>query len=291
MRLGVVGIDGSHCQYFSRIINGENDSGARVAHYWSAGDSEKERDSAKVLEALGVERVARSEDMLGKIDAVLVLPYNHARDNYSLALPFLKGGLPTYVDKVLSCSILEAKGMVALAQESGVPLISDSALRYVSEVAAFRGRLSQVGSLVSGAVAGPGDVTRYGHHTIRMMQGVFGEGIGWVSSSRDHVQDVATVRYRDGRTVTLFLHREKVKRGWRFVYFGENETGYVEIDIADVYRNLVYELVAVLKGNRPGPTVSELLETVAVAEAMRQSAANGQRVFVEALLAEQDVDD
>ena len=105
------------------------------------------------------------------------------------------------------------------------------------------------------------------------------------------MQDVATVRYRDGRTVTLFLHREKVKRGWRFIYFGENETGYVEIDITDIYRNLVYELVAVLKGNRPGPTGSELLEAVAVAEAMRQSAANGQRVFIEGLLAEQDIDD
>ena len=291
MRLGVVGVDGSHCQYFSRIINGENDSGARVLFYWSAGDSERERDSAKVLEALGVEPVARPEDLLGKIDAVLVLPYNHARDNYPLAHPFLNAGLPTYVDKVLSLSILEAKRMVALAQERNVPLISDSALRYVSEVAVFRRRRSQVGNLVSGAVAGPGDVTRYGHHTIRMMQGVFGEGIDWVSSSRDHVQDVATVRYRDGRTVTLFLHREMVKRGWRFIYFGENETGYVEIDITDVYRNLVYELVAVLKGSRPGPTGSELLETVAVAEAMRQSAANGQRVFIEGLLAEQDLDD
>ena len=78
MRLGVVGVDGSHCQYFSRIINGEDDSGARVVLYWSAGNSERERDSAKVLEALGVEPVARPEDLLGKIDAVLVLPYNHA---------------------------------------------------------------------------------------------------------------------------------------------------------------------------------------------------------------------
>ena len=104
MRLGIVGVDGSHCQYFSRIINGENDSGARVVLYWSAGDSERERDSAKILEALAVEPVARLEDLLGKIDAVLVMPYNHASDNYPLAHPFLEAGLPTYVDKVLSRS-------------------------------------------------------------------------------------------------------------------------------------------------------------------------------------------
>lgn len=290
-RLGVVGIDGSHCYEFSRIINGESDSGARVIFYWGAGESEKERNAAKILKDLGAEPVAQLEDMPGKVDAVLVTPYNHVRNNYLLALPFLEAGLPTYVDKVLSSSISEAKRLVALAQEKGVPLMSDSALRYVSEVQAFRDRREEVGALISGVAAGPGDVTRYGHHTIRMMQGVFGDGIDWVTSCRDRAQDLATIRYRDGRTVALFLHRERVKRGWRFVYLGENETGHVEIDLRDVYRNLVHEIVAVLKGTRPGPAADDLLETAAVAEAMRQSAATGQRISIEGLLSEQGFDD
>ena len=164
-------------------------------------------------------------------------------------------------------------------------------MRWAPEVRAFRDRREELGALISAVASGPGDITRYGHHTIRMMQGAFGHGIDWVSNCRDTVQDLATIRYRDGLTVALYLHREKVKRGWRFIYLGENETGLVEIDLADVYRGLALEIVAVLRGEHPAPTSEELLETAAVAEAMRQSAATGQRVSIEGLLAEQGFDD
>ena len=291
LHLGIVGIGGSHCYEFTRIINGDRISGAHVDFYWGIGDSEKERKASKLLSELGAKPVSRWEDMPGKVDAVLVTPYNHVQWNYTLARPFLEAGLPTYVDKLLSYSISEAKCLVAIAKEKEVVLMSDSALRYVSDVLDFRKRREQIGALESGVAAGPGDITRYGHHTIRMMHGVFGSGIEWVSNCRDYEKDVATIRYKDGKTVTLFLHREKVKRGWRFLYFGENEVGHIELDLEDIYRNFVLEIIAVLSGSRPGPTTEELLETVAVAEAMRQSAPTGQRINIEGLLAEQGFDD
>ena len=290
LHLGVVGIGGSHCYEFAKIINGDRNSGAHVDFYCSIGNTEKERKASRILSELGAKPLSRWEDMPGKVDAVLVTPSNHVRWNYALARPFLEAGLPTYVDKLLSYSISEAKRLVAIAQEKEVPLMSDSALRYVSDILDFQKRREQIGALKSGVVAGPGDITRYGHHTIRMMQGVFGIGIEWVSNCRDYEKDVATIRYKDGKTVTLFLHREKVKRGWRFLYFGENEVGHIEIDLEDIYRNLVLEIIAVLSGSRPGPTAQELLETVAVAEAMRRSAATGQRIDIDGLLAEQGFD-
>jgi predicted dehydrogenase len=287
-RLGVVGIDGSHCYNFTEVLHAPGSTlGARVLFYWAAGESEMETKSAAILERLGVQRVAHWEEMLDKIDGVLVTPYYHPRDNYALARPFLEAGVPTYVDKILATSSVEAKRLVALASEKGVPLMADSALRYVPEVQAFHARRSAVGKLESGVVAGPGDVTAYGHHTIRLMQGVFGSGVDWVSNWRDAARDVATVHYRSGATVALFLHRAATKRGWRFAYFGEQETGVIEIDIRNIYPPLVQEIVAVLRGERPGPMAAELLEVVAIAEAMRCSAPTGARVMLEALLAEE----
>ncbi len=133
-RLGVVGIDGSHCYNFSQIINREEGLGARVVHCFSAGDSEKEQNAAKILEDLGAERVEKLEDVAGKVDAVLVTPYNHVRNNYPLARPFLEAGIHTYADKVLATHLSEAKHMVALAEENGSALMSDSALRWAPEV-------------------------------------------------------------------------------------------------------------------------------------------------------------
>lgn len=289
-KLGVVGIDGSHCYEFTKVVNGNVESGARVLSYWSAGKTEKENKAAAVLEDLGASAVARMEDMIGQVDAVLVTPYNHKAYNYPYALPFVRAGVPTYVDKILAYDILHAIHLIQLSEKSGAPLIADSALRYVDDVRTFRGASAEYGVICSGVVAGPGDITRYGHHTVRMMYGLFGSGVDWVSNSRDADKDVAVVHYRDGKDVTMFLHRANVLRGWRYLVFGKNRVEHVEVDTTDIYRNLVLEIVRVLKGDKAGPPQEELLEIVGVLEAMRISAPTGQRVYVPGLLAQQRCD-
>ncbi len=290
LRLGLAGIDGSHCVEFSRIINGNGRLGARVLFFLDRGQSEKERKNAAILMDLGAQPVRSLDEMTPRIDAALVTCYNHVKDNYPSARSFLERGIPVYVDKVLSSSIPEARHLVTMAEAKKLTLHSDSALRWVREVKDFSLRRDQTGIISSGVVAGAGDLTRYGHHTIRMMQGVFGSGIDWVNDCRDPEKDAAMVCYRDGRTVALFLHRAQVKRGWRFIYFGESEVGHVEIATDNIYANLVEEIIAVLKGERPAPPSVELLEVVATVEALRTSALTGTRVSVRALLADDGFD-
>ncbi len=168
VRVGMVGISegNGHPYSFSSIINGYSDEGYRksswegiynylrirdrsefgvqnlqVTHAWTQ-DSEQ----TKILceAALIQNSVPHYEDLIGKIDAVII-----ARDDYEnhkkMAQPFLEAGLPVFIDKPLSLSIDEIRYFKPYMQQG--KLMSCSGLRYAKELDTIRGNLSEYGKI------------------------------------------------------------------------------------------------------------------------------------------------
>ena len=50
--------------------------------------------------------------------------------HYERAKPFLEAGLPCFIDKPFTCSVADAKKIIALAEQKKVPIFSSSSLRY-----------------------------------------------------------------------------------------------------------------------------------------------------------------
>ncbi|WP_163570942.1 Gfo/Idh/MocA family protein [Fodinicola feengrottensis] len=118
-RIGIIGTESSHVDHMVRYFNVErNADDARVVAIAQAN-----RD-------VGVARVVeRAEDLLGLVDAVIVADRD-GRRHAAQAIPFLRAGIPTFVDKPLAANVEDAEAIIRTAVDSGTPLTSFSALRW-----------------------------------------------------------------------------------------------------------------------------------------------------------------
>lgn len=130
-RVGLVGTDSSHADEIIRLINVEH----RVADMTITAMCSADRDRLASLRHFGDVAVATSRctDLLGLVDAVIVAHRDGDRHKAD-ALPFLRAGIPVYVDKPLAISLDDAKEMIDTAEREGTLLTSYSPLRWLAAV-------------------------------------------------------------------------------------------------------------------------------------------------------------
>lgn len=281
IQLGVIGADSSHLAEFTKRINRMNIEGrtpCRVARMWTDGkhdmpESEVEawrRDAADQ----GVTTDQHLDAMLGAVDGVMVLTVNGNR-HLAHASSALRRGLPTYIDKPLTCDLSEALAIRAMCQEHGTRCYSASSLRFADEVQHLD--RAAIGELAVIDAFGPGELNpamprffHYGVHTIEMIDAIWGPGVeavrARISEPRDHIE----LRYIDGRYASLRLERVGSYDFGATVH-GKNGVACFKVDFSEVYNRLVRGMVRFFEGG-PAPTnLDAIVENVAVMEAAHQS--------------------
>ena len=125
-RVGIIGAENSHAKKFATLFRDDPDFNdikvvAVGGHY---ADS-----NIKLYEEFELDMIAESpEDMLGKVDAVIIT----ARDGIyhaEFARPFLEAGLPMFIDKPFTVDENEAVEFAREAKKRGVPLVGGSTLK------------------------------------------------------------------------------------------------------------------------------------------------------------------
>src|SRR5579862_1115455 len=199
IRIGLVDFDTSHVEAFTQRFNhldvAETEwvNGARVVA-GCPGDSrvmpERIPGYTEKLRAYGIELVERPEDLIGKIDAVMIESQQGAR-HLERVTPFLEADIPAFVDKPFAETVADADAMIALAQRLGVPLTSCSALRYDPQITNALELRSQFGALLTAEVWGitplhPGNpgLLNYGIHSVEMLYALMGPGCRQVQAAR-----------------------------------------------------------------------------------------------------------
>ncbi|HLO78454.1 MAG TPA: Gfo/Idh/MocA family oxidoreductase [Magnetospirillum sp.] len=187
MRIGVIGLSpgNGHPFSFSAIVNGFDEAafeqagwpvilnylkakgpqefgfdGVRVTHAWTQ-DADLTR---KLCAACRIDNaVAQPADMLGQVDAVMVLR-DDAETHMPFAMPFLEAGLPVFVDKPLTLSRDELAAFRPYL-ESG-KLMSCAGLRFAGELDCVRDDIAAFGEikLIRGTVLN--DWSKYGIHML-----------------------------------------------------------------------------------------------------------------------------
>ncbi len=284
-RLGVVGIDSSHLSAFtSRIadLNGAGKTACRVTQMWTDGRHEMPEEDVATWKAdaekLGVTTADSLDALLDNVDGVMVLAVNGNR-HLELALPSLKRGLPTYVDKPLTCSLSEAKELLAASRGGNARCYSASSLRFVQELETLdRG---VIGNVVAVDAFGPGEVNDsmaglffYGVHAIELVDALMGPGVASVSCVNEADRDLVRLRYSDGRFASIRLER---KGGYAFgaTVHGEKDAASFVVDFAPVYARLVAGMCRFFEGGDAPVDLRDIVENVAVMEAGNASAAAG----------------
>lgn len=282
MNLGVIGVDSSHLPEFSRRIKQMHDEGqtkARVTRYWTDGkhDWPVAEDIQKWVsdaEALGVEPSESLEDMLDAVDGVLVLAVNGHR-HLELALPSLERGLPTYVDKPLTCDGEQARSLLAAARKGNARCYSASSLRFATELEKID--REAIGDIVAIDAFGPGELNpameglyHYGVHTIEMVDAIWGPGVKRVSAIAFDDRHLVDLEYADGRYARLRLER-KGAYDFGATISGMKATHQFKVDFGPVYTRLVQGMVRFFEGGPAPVELRDIVENVLVMEAGNRS--------------------
>ena len=162
LRIGMIGADNFHALSFSRLANlppEEGGSGlpARVTMLWG----ESAQRAAFVANEAHIHTVVDDPArMLGQVDAVMVV-LRHGAQHHDAALPFLRAGISTWVDKPFTTDIGQAAALVAAARESGALLAGGSTCKYCPDVLWLRDKYRAMcadGGVISAGLNFPGEL-------------------------------------------------------------------------------------------------------------------------------------
>jgi virulence factor len=291
IRLGVLDFDTSHVVEFTTRLNHKHRDkdqwvdGAEVV-LGCPGESkimpERIPGYVKEMEKLGVPLVQKPEDMIGKVDGILI-ESQEGGAHWPRAKPFLEAGVPCYVDKPFACSTADAKAMVELAAKKNLPIFSASSLRYAPELTEFLAD-EKHGKTVGALAYGPAPLFEadpklnpglyhYGIHAVEILYTLTGPGCERVTCVHEKGVDVATGRWKDGRVATVRGIRAG-KSEYGCVAFTEQGVKPLTLGTKYTYRELVKQIVKMFAEKKAPLDPAVTVEIVAFIEAANRSGAN-----------------
>jgi predicted dehydrogenase len=270
IKLGLVGVNTSHAEAFTRLLNGEPGGtpqveGARIISVWG-GPAD---DAKRLANTYGLTIVDDPRDMAASIDGVLVIDDTGGGASHAaLARPFLEHGTATFIDKPMTRDLPAAIELFELAERRGTPLMSASALRYGKEADELRGRLASLGALSTVVSVGPGDWFYYGIHAVEQYVSLIGPGASWVQRFAKGERNVAIVGYDDGPTVVVGVLADAAYV-FQLTAYGADAWARLDRpgDPDDTYASLMTAVVGMVRERRAPIDPRETIEILAVLHA------------------------
>ena len=285
-RVGIIGLDTSHSIAFTKTLNGEEASseylGYKVVAAYPKGSLdipssvERIEGYTRQIKEMGVEIVGSIEELLSKVDVVL-LETNDGRRHLEQALPVLKAGKRMFIDKPMAASLTDAMIIFNAAEHYGVPVFSSSSLRYIGGMDEIKA--GSVGKILGADAFSPAtleethpDLFWYGIHGVETLFTAMGTGCQTVSRAFTEGADFVTGIWKDGRIGTFRGIREG-KRGYGGTIYGEKEN--VNLGTYAGYNPLLKEVVKYFDTGIIPVTPEETLEILAFMEAADLSKEKG----------------
>lgn len=285
-RIGIIGLDTSHSPAFVNAFNADEPDprlrGYRVVAAYPYGSRTIESSYNRIprytaeVRARGVEIVGSIEELLSRVDAVL-LNTNDGRLHLDQALEVFSAGKPVFIDKPVAASLADAIAIFETAESYGVPVFSSSTLRFSPDMQAVRdGSIGRVtgADAYSPATLEPThpDLFWYGVHGVEILFTVMGAGCETVTRLHSEGWDVVTCRWRDGRVGTFRGLREG-KTGYGGTAFGTE--GIQVLEYSGGYDGLTQEVADFFDTGVPPVTAAETLEIFAFMAAAEESKRRG----------------
>ena len=286
MIIGIIGAENSHTIGYGKMFNTDKKfPGIAVKYVWG----ETEEFARRAVEKGNIPNmVSNPNDMLGKIDA-LIVDHRHAKYHLEAATPFVKAGIPTFIDKPFCYRISEGKEFLAMARETGTPVTSFSSIRQSNATFDIKEQLESLGEFNHVVRLGPADLESkyggiffYGVHLVEPILFWFGDDVKKVRISRNEEKATASLVYDDGKLVTLMF--SNIANGWDT--FVETEEGIIKLtsrtEESDPSKNYV-DMVEMFRTGKEPRSHQSILAGVAVLEALEESVITGDWVDVPGL--------
>ena len=286
-RVGMIGLDTSHCLAFAELLNkaAEDDpqlGGCRVVLVYPKGSPDIPSSTQRVpdytikIKALGVEVIDDLQAMIQQVDAVL-LETNDGRPHLEQVIPVLKARKPVFIDKPVAGSLSDAIAIYELAKHYNTPVFSASSLRFAAAAQAVRN--GSIGKVTGCDAYSPcsleathPDLFWYGIHGCETLFTVMGPGVESVVRTSTKDFDQVTGVWQDGRIGT-FRGIRNGSAPYGGTAFGTN--GSAQVGPYDGYKPLVVEIVRFYRSVTPPVSAEETLDLYAFMEAADESKRQG----------------
>jgi len=291
IKLGVVDFDSSHSVEFIRRINHKDIAeeqwvhGAEVimgcSYPSEVTDDQTVESYVAAAKEMGVEIVESEDDMIGRVEGVLLLS-DDGDTHYERALTFIEAGVPMFIDKPLTYSVDQAKDLIETAAEKGVPIFSSSSLRYAPEVVSVAGG-EACGGIVSAATFSPAKPQKhhaglwyYGIHAVETLYALMGPGCEAVRCVSTETSDMVMAEWTDGRLAAVHGMRAST-HAFGFTAWGEKGIVQKTVDARYIYRELLKKVIEMFQTGEPPVPPSETLELITFLDAAVRSAREESR--------------
>ena len=236
-KIGMIGLDTSHCIAFTNALNnaaaGPELGGFKVVAAYPKGSNDIKSSVERIpgytedVKKQGVEIVNSIEELLGKVDVVL-LETNDGRLHMEQALPVLKAGKRLFIDKPIAASLADAMVIFNAAKHYNVPVFSSSSLRYITGAKEIEE--GKIGKVLGVDAYSPAtlekthpDLFWYGVHGVEILFTIMGTGCKSVVRVNTPDTDVVVGTWEDNRIGT-FRGTRSGSHGYGGTVFGEKGT-------------------------------------------------------------------
>jgi len=277
IRIGIIGAENSHTIGYGKMFNTDKKfPGVEVLYVWGETD-EFAKNAAEKGNIPNIVKDPR--EMMGKIDA-LIVDHRHAKYHLEAARPFVKAGIPTFIDKPFCYRLDEGKEFLEMARKHGTPVTSYSSIAHSNATYDMRDQVKSMGKINQVVRYGPVDIDSkyggiffYGVHLLQPLMEMFGEDIERVKVTRNGKNGNAVLVFKSGLYATLIFKPDTY--GWET--FVETKDGLTElkssVEEPDPGLNYV-DMVEMFRTGKEPRSHKSILSCVAVLEAMEKSVAS-----------------
>ena len=277
-KIALIGVENSHAPAFANLIknNPEKYGDIEIVGVYSYDGAAAQK---MVDDGLAPMAANTSSYFLGKVDGVINTA-RHGDNHYEYSMPYIKAGVPMFIDKPFCVSPHNAKEMILEAEKAGTLLCGGSCLKFAPELAALKEEIASgaIGNVMSASLSAPvnmsnpyGNFYFYAGHLAQMLITMFGLPASVYAVAREKAVTVlcryadyeVVLHYTANYTYSVTVHAEKTNR-------------YVTCEnITALYEPELDEFCNLLRTGKMEESYDTLAAPVALLDAIYHSYATG----------------
>ena len=280
LKIGIVGLDTSHCKAFTEIINNAANpnyvAGGQVICAYPGGTDafslSRERVDGftqSLREEYGITMVGSIRDLVNQVDAVLLESVDgrqHLEQFRQMAV-----GKPVFIDKPLATTLSDAKAIQQISVETNTPLMSCSSLRYASGI---KDLVPGDVSVMACEAFGPAPLLDdypglfwYGIHSAEVLFSLLGTGCQNVRLVEKPKLDIVVGEWDGGQMGILHGTRFPTRDFGCVVHTSEGTRLGVAQSTPPYYASMLQEVMAFFRSGHSPIAIEETMEIIAFLEA------------------------
>ncbi|WP_127585928.1 Gfo/Idh/MocA family protein [Paenibacillus koleovorans] len=292
LRIGMIGLDTSHCTTFASMLNDPahrcHVPGGTVTVAYAGGSPDFDLSwsrvpgiAAELQDRFGIRLLDTPEEVAASCDAILLTAVD-GRSHRELIAAIAPYGKPVYVDKPFALQAEDALEMIRLSEQYGMPMFTCSAVRYGPPLRLVLDN-EPSGGWFGADISGPMSLEPtqnglfwYGIHTVEVLFAVMGPGCKQVSAVSTEQHEWVTGLWEDGRIGTVRGNRAGCPKFHALLHRPE---GAVSVDIlgqqsSEAYQQLLIDFLHMAEGGAAPVLLSLSLEIVRFLESANASRQN-----------------